>query len=484
MSGREGGSALRSDPDEVLRLSLHAADAVADGERFIAALENQFDDYDRSHRGPDVEVIVNSGLALIDGLRASMVGLPDLAVALRSAEAELAALQAESEALRREMEALTPTDETPEVAADLSRRFANIRASEDAVFDRLAAAITSAGTGHDVPLDMAAVIEVIGRDASSIRNVDIRSEVDTALALAADYADDGDFDTAPPVGWDDDAVMIDLPDPGPTGDWDGWWLWREFKPADFDAESMAGLDATPGLGTGSDPTAVTPINARQGSIGDCYFVSAVSSLANTASGRKVLQEMVVPNGDGTYTVAFGDGVEVTVDSDIYVNDDGSPAYGGSAEDEFNWFSVLEKGYAVRTENSYDEIEGGWAAPSWELLLGEGEATRIREPSAEELTTAVVEDLGADEPAALAFDLNDINETVFSDSSLHEFSVLSIDEAAGEITIRNPWGSNGSLEDGLENDYGATVGEDGIVTVPIDNLAPIIHTYESYETEQS
>ena len=480
MTAGFGSRALRSDPDELFRLTRHVGDADSDGQQHLGTLESHIGEYERLHRGPDVAVITTSGAELVDGLRSSLSGLADVEAALRTAQTELTALAEESEILWREMEALGPGDELPELRTALLARFDDIRAREDAVFERLATALAAADTGRDIVLDMAAVSDVIGRDASSIGDADARFDVEAALALAADYAEDGDFDTPAPIGWDDDAVMLDLPDPGPTGDWDGWWLWREFKPDDFDAASMAGIDATPGFGGVDDPHAINPYNAEQGSVGDCYFVSAVSSLANSASGRDHLRDMVVSNGDGTYTITFGDGVDVTVDSDVYVRDDGSLAYGGSADDEFNWFSVLEKGFAARSDNSYEEIVGGWATPSWEVLLGDGEATRIKDPSVEELTTTVVDDLGADNPAALAFDLNDIDDTTFDDTSLHEFSVLAIDEAAGEITIRNPWGHNSGLVDGLENDYGATLGDNGTITVPLENLAPIVHTYESYD----
>ena len=482
MSEPLGTRALRSDPDDLLRLSLHVGDAEADGQRFLSVLETQLTDYDRVNSGPDVTVVVTSGNAIVESLRSSMAGLPDIAAALQTAQAELAVLKARSDAVSRDMEALGLGDEVPEVRAALEREFAEIQAEEDAIFERLAATLAGAATGHDVVLDMAAVSDVIGRDASSVGDLDTRFDIEWALGLAADYGEDGDFDTPAPVGWDDDAVMLDLPDPGPTGDWDGWWLWREFKPDDFTTTSMAGIDATPGHGMGDDPNAVTPFNARQGSVGDCYFVAAVSSLANSPDGREHLRDMVETNGDGTYTITFGDGVEVTVDSDVYVRDDGALAYGTSASDEYNWFSVLEKGFAARTDNSYEEIAGGWAAPSWEMLLGDGEATRISTPSTDELTDSIVEDLAADRPAALALDLNDLNDESWDDSSLHEFSVLEIDEAAGVVTIRNPWGSHSSTVEGLENEFGATVGDNGTFTIPIENLAPIVHTYESYEVE--
>ena len=481
MSGHTGSRALRADPDEVLRLKLHVGDADRDGDRVLAGLETQLTDYHSTHRGADIDTIFASGEALVDAMRSSMAGLADAEAALETAHTDLTGLEAESEALWSEMGALGPDDD-PVVREPLLARFDDIRGREDAVFDALTAAFDALPTGRDATLDLAAVSDVIGRDAATITDADLRFEVEVALNLADDYAEDGEFDTPPPISWDDDAPLLDLPDPGPTGDWDGWWLWRDFEP-DFDAVSMAGLDATPGIGVGDDPTAVMPHNARQGAVGDCYFVSAVASVANSPAGRAHLRDMMTTNGDGTYTITFGDGVEVTVDSDFYVRDDGELAYGTSASDEYNWFSVLEKGFAARTDNSYEEIRGGWATPSWAMILGEGEATVIKTPTADELTDSITEDLAADQPAALALDLNDLNDEAWDDSSLHEFSVLAIDEATGEVTLRNPWGSHGSTKDGLVNDYGATVGEHGEIIVPIENLAPIVHTYESYEKEQ-
>ena len=278
-------------------------------------------------------------------------------------------------------------------------------------------------------------------------------------------------------------LLVELDDPTPTGRYEGWWLWRDFMADDFAAADLFSLDARPSLTVADDdPRAVNPENARQGSIGDCYFVAAVASIANTSAGRAHLHDMIESNDDGTYTVTWGDGVEVTVDSDIYVADDGSPAYGGSAGDEFNWFSVLEKSFAVRNDASYEEAVGGWAGHSWPMLLGDGETTRLASPSSDDLAAAIVDDLGAGRPAALAFDLNDVDGSAYEDGSLHEFSVLAVDDASGVVTIRNPWGGNTSIAKGLEEEFGATMDSDGRFDVPIDAIAPIVHTYESFEVD--
>jgi len=274
---------------------------------------------------------------------------------------------------------------------------------------------------------------------------------------------------------------VDLGDPGPTGDTSGWWLWREFHPDYTEVESRAHIDAAPVDSTDlNDPQALLPANVQQGAVGDCYFAAAVASMASTPEGRRLLATMIQANGDGTYTVRFGDGEEVRVDSDVYVNDTGGLAYGGARDGSFNWFSVLEKAYAQRTDHSYEAIEGGWSSEAWRSLVGDSADTQqIRTPSSSELTSALVADMDADHPAALAVDLHDVGD--YDDGSLHELSVLDVDEQAGTVTLRNPWGSNGGLD--WEGRFGATVGTDGLVVVPIDRLAPIVHTYESYEVSK-
>ena len=271
---------------------------------------------------------------------------------------------------------------------------------------------------------------------------------------------------------------MDLGDPQPTGDTSGWWLWSTFHPDYTKVESRADVDAAPVDSTdANDPQALVPANVHQGQIGDCWFASAVASMASTPEGRRLLADMIHANGDGTYTVRFGDGEEVRVDSDVYVNDSGGLAYGGARDGSFNWFSVLEKAYAQRTDHSYEAIEGGWSSEAWHSLVGDSAAThQIHSPSSSDLTSALVKDMDADHPAALAVDLHDVGD--YSDGSLHELSVLDVDESAGTVTLRNPWGSNGGLD--WAGRFGATVGEDGLVVVPIDRLAPIVHTYESYE----
>ncbi len=118
---------------------------------------------------------------------------------------------------------------------------------------------------------------------------------------------------------------------------------------------------------------VSPDDVTQGAVGDCYFLSVLSSLAVT--DPEILESMVTPLGDGTYDVRFYDrGIEtyIRVDGDLPVRWDGSLVYAG---DEM-WVSLAEKAYAQLKGESYAELSvgnpseafrdvgGGWTITAW------------------------------------------------------------------------------------------------------------------------
>ncbi len=134
-------------------------------------------------------------------------------------------------------------------------------------------------------------------------------------------------------------------------------------------------------------------DARQGALGDCYFIAAVAAIADKTPDA--IRNMFIDNGDGTYTVRFyagalgmfysgssivggflsGSGVAdyVTVNRQLPTYSNGTLAYSGAGSLASNpattlWLPLLEKAYAQWNEtgnagrngtNSYAGIEGGW-----------------------------------------------------------------------------------------------------------------------------
>lgn len=201
---------------------------------------------------------------------------------------------------------------------------------------------------------------------------------------------------------------------------------------------------------------ISPNDVGQGALGDCYFMAALSSIAQ--QHPDVIWNAIEDNGDGTYTVTFhqdGKPVQVTVDSDFPVREDSNGnatdilAYArtGSRADEL-WPMIMEKAYAQLDGNSYARIEGGWPGDAVELITGKP-VQRL--------------DLDASTPAETQTRLNDLQDrlnageylTVSTRSTgpfenkgmwptdiapLHAYSIEQVDVEQELIYLHNPWGS--------------------------------------------
>jgi hypothetical protein len=132
-------------------------------------------------------------------------------------------------------------------------------------------------------------------------------------------------------------------------------------------------------------------DARQGQLGDCYFIAALSAIAD--KNADAVRNMFIDNGDGTYTVRFyaGAGVSVgsgtadyvTVNRKLPTNASGNLVYSSygmlaSSASTPLWIALAEKAYAQWNEtgksgrngtNSYGSIEGGWMGDVNAQVLG-------------------------------------------------------------------------------------------------------------------
>ena len=204
------------------------------------------------------------------------------------------------------------------------------------------------------------------------------------------------------------------------------------------------------------PDGISPGDIQQGSLGDCYFLAALASVAQ--QHPEVIWDAIKDNGDGTYTVTFyqdGKPVEITVDNEFPVREDsnGNPttqsAYantGGTPQEL--WPMIMEKAYAQLDGNSYSRIVGGWPGEAVELLTGRpAQQLDLSASTPEEATNRLQE---------LQNYLNDGHYltaatrqgNLFEDTTLwpenvrplHAYTVERVDVEHGLIYLRNPWGS--------------------------------------------
>jgi hypothetical protein len=191
---------------------------------------------------------------------------------------------------------------------------------------------------------------------------------------------------------------------------------------------------------------------NQGGVGDCYYLATLQSLALKQPNK--LQEMAVDLGDGTYAVQFkrsGTTTYVRVDADLSSGWwDGlkfaHPISGGGAM----WAAIFEKAYAYfRTgANTYASLNSGWTGSAFSDL-GVTTTTFYTGNSSlfSTLTTALTNNKAI---AAIT------NGTVKSDVPVigsHAYTLVttSVESGVQYITLRNPWGFDGTGDDGNTSD---------------------------------
>jgi hypothetical protein len=99
-----------------------------------------------------------------------------------------------------------------------------------------------------------------------------------------------------------------------------------------------------------DANEVAMNDVRQGTIADCFVMSAIASVART--DPQAIKRMIQDNGDGTYTVTFkqkkvgfGVGPNEYEDKKVTVTGNFAPRAGNSGDYGEIWPQIIEKAYA-------------------------------------------------------------------------------------------------------------------------------------------
>ncbi|MDI1292348.1 MAG: DUF4157 domain-containing protein [Methylobacter sp.] len=114
----------------------------------------------------------------------------------------------------------------------------------------------------------------------------------------------------------------------------------------------------------NDRRAIDPSDVQQGYLGDCYFMALLAAIAEVRP--EVIEQMVKPNDDGTFTVSFfapdGKRVHQTVTPTFPTFKSGDPAYAKFGEQsqvygKEIWPMLIEKAW-MQANGSWLGIEGG------------------------------------------------------------------------------------------------------------------------------
>ncbi|MBC7541245.1 MAG: hypothetical protein H7338_00790 [Candidatus Sericytochromatia bacterium] len=178
---------------------------------------------------------------------------------------------------------------------------------------------------------------------------------------------------------------------------------------------------------------ITPEAVQQGTIGDCYFLSALAGLA--AIDPAAIQEMITVKDDGSYEVKFAKKT-VTIpplsDAD-YARFSGSP--------QGNWVTVIDKAFQAYTPHA---DTGGLARGIRALTGNRSKAYLAMKPfSAEKLTRDISK---AQQEGRIMV----ASRTWTKAGDLrpgHVYTILGYDAVRDRVSIRDPHGDIGPAKNG-------------------------------------
>jgi hypothetical protein len=242
----------------------------------------------------------------------------------------------------------------------------------------------------------------------------------------------------------------------------------------------------PLYGVGKPDLSVRPEAVVQGNVGDCYFLSALASLAKL--NPDAIVRMIKTNPDGTYTVTFPGATDepITVTAPTaderskYARDNGLgmwPAVMEKAYGEYcrrSWFrrTVLNP---IPSDVPQENIDGSYFHAGIRMLTGGDVSTDW---------TTFTTHTSMFNKLAKAFEENKL---VTVDTSpipnaeklptKHEYSLLAFkpnydDPKKSVVTIRNPWGTGepvdtqGNARDGVN---------DGVFDMTIEEMSNVFHS---------
>lgn len=220
------------------------------------------------------------------------------------------------------------------------------------------------------------------------------------------------------------------------------------------------------------PRTPSHLDEYQGMLGDCYLISALGTLAD--SNPTAIQNMIINNGDGTYTVRFytgsygisgwpnggicagftsgvGTADYITVDSMLATSSTGMLAYanyGASCTNSANslWIPLIEKAYAQWNEtgkegrdgtNAFASIQGGWMATVDAQVLGYNAIDYIMTTTSKQVAVSAL-------TAHKAVTIGTLSWSAPTNLGLyanHAYAITAYNASTDTFTLYNPWGSN-------------------------------------------
>jgi Calpain family cysteine protease len=193
---------------------------------------------------------------------------------------------------------------------------------------------------------------------------------------------------------------------------------------------------------------IDPNDIQQGSIGNCYFMASIASVAR--ANPEAIRKLIKANADGSYDVTLyskkGGLVSLTpqivnVRPDFATDASGNPIYSGKGDNEL-WVMLLEKAYAKMNGGYDDTGKGGYIEEGIEALTGkEANYYMCSSKTADELLALIQGALAAKKPIDAATSGSGEVEFTTEEGSViykgHAYAIKSV--SGGKINLQNPWG---------------------------------------------
>ncbi len=246
----------------------------------------------------------------------------------------------------------------------------------------------------------------------------------------------------------------------------------------------------------------------QSGVGDCFFESALASLANTLPGQKIITNMIKENKNGTYTVTFPGAkshpVEVSA-KDLILNYNN-----GNANNSALWANIIETAFfkydhISEYKNNFLESLQSEGVPilgnimstdkSLELLTGKSVASDLLsylDNDNRELTLGKASEFNIARSLNQALNIDHLPVTAGASGGFlthlgehnsgpligeHVYSVLNFNPKTSIVIVRNPWGDNDGTVFNQPN-----INKDGITSLTDGKLKMSLATFTKYFTD--
>ncbi len=199
----------------------------------------------------------------------------------------------------------------------------------------------------------------------------------------------------------------------------------------------------------------------QGSIANCFLVSAFSAVAQ--ANPDTIKNAMKENADGTVTVRFYEKsasgtmkpVDVTIDKDLPQTSFGGARYAKSRDGKELWVGLLEKAWA-QWKGGYEPMgNGGYPGEVIAALTGKSTTYSSNKYTDENVLFTNIKNGASNHRAMTSPTFGEDAGVNYSGTGVHAWHVYTVLGALEEggtkyVQLRNPWGNNEPGSDGKDD----------------------------------